>query len=223
MPCAQRNSLNRPRWCIILWPVIESLFQTLTDFFAHYGYWVVFFGVMLENGGLPLPGETVLLFAGFLAYQGQLRLEWAIGIAIAGATVGDSLGYTLGRYGGNPFFDRYVLRFKFVARRFENSKSLFLKHGHWAVFTGRFLAGLRVFAGPLAGLFKMPYARFFLFNFTGAVIWATVIGFVGFLLGDNWDNLAHVVKDIHRAALGLVAVLALVTLIFYLRRRAKTG
>jgi membrane-associated protein len=203
--------------------VIESLFQTLTDFFAHYGYWVVFFGVMLENGGLPLPGETVLLFAGFLAYQGELRLEWAIGIAIAGATVGDSLGYALGRYGGNPFFDRYVLRFKFVARRFENSKSLFLKHGHWAVFTGRFITGLRVFAGPLAGLFKMPYARFFLFNFTGAVLWATAIGFVGFLLGDNWDHLAHVVKDIHHVTLGLVAVLALVTLIFYLRRRAKTG
>ncbi len=203
--------------------MIESLFQTLTDFFAQYGYWVVFFGVMLENGGLPLPGETVLLFAGFLAYQGELRLEWAIGIAIAGATIGDSLGYALGRYGGNPFFDRYVLRFKFVARRFENSKSLFLKHGHWAVFTGRFITGLRVFAGPLAGLFKMPYARFLLFNFTGAVIWATAIGFVGFLLGDNWENLAHVVKDFHRAMLGLVAVLALVTLIFYFRRRAKTG
>ena len=195
----------------------------MTDFFAHYGYWVVFFGVMLENGGLPLPGETVLLFAGFLAYQGELRLGWAIGTAIAGATVGDSLGYTLGRFGGNPFFDRYVLRFKFVARRFEYSKSLFLKHGHWAVFTGRFITGLRVFAGPLAGLFKMPYARFLLFNFTGAVVWATAIGFVGFLLGDNWNNLAHVVKDIDHAALGLVAVLALVTLIFYLRRRAKTG
>ena len=80
--------------------MIESIFQTLTDFFARYGYWVVFFGVMLENGGLPLPGETVLLFAGFLAYQGQIQLVWAIGTAIAGATLGDSLGYTLGRYGG---------------------------------------------------------------------------------------------------------------------------
>jgi membrane-associated protein len=203
--------------------VIESLFQTLTDFFGRYGYWVIFIGVMLENGGLPLPGETVLLFAGFLAYQGELRLEWAIATAIAGATIGDSLGYALGRYGGNPFFDRYILRFKFVAHRFENSKSLFLKHGHWAVFTGRFITGLRVFAGPLAGLFKMPYARFLLFNFTGAVIWATAIGSVGFLLGNNWDNLAHVVKDLHRVTLSLVAVLALVTLIIYLRRRARTG
>jgi len=203
--------------------VIESIFQILTDFFARYGYWVVFFGVMLENGGLPLPGETVLLFAGFLAYQGEIRLVWAIGIAIAGATLGDSLGYTLGRYGGNAFFDRYVKRIKFLARRFENSRALFLKHGHWAVFTGRFITGLRVFAGPLAGLFKMPYPRFLLFNFTGAVVWATAIGCVGFLFGGNWANLVHVVKDIHRVTLDLIAVLALVGLILYLRRRARSG
>jgi membrane-associated protein len=203
--------------------VIESLFQTLTDFFAQYGYWVVFFGVMLENGGVPVPGETVLLFAGFLAYQGEIQLVWAIVIAIAGATLGDSLGYTLGRYGGNAFFDRTVKRFKFLARRFENAKALFLRHGQWAVFTGRFITGLRVFAGPLAGLFKMPYPRFLLFNFTGAVLWATAIGCVGFLFGNSWDNLVHVVKDIHRVTLGVVAVLALVGLILYLNRRARSG
>ena len=203
--------------------MIESLFQTFADFFARYGYWVVFFGVMLENGGLPIPGETVLLFAGFLAYQGEIRLVWAIGIAIAGATLGDSLGYTLGRYGGNAFFDRYVKRFKFLARQFENSRTLFLKHGHWAIFTGRFITGLRVFAGPLAGLFRMPYPRFLVYNFTGAVLWATLIGCVGFLFGNSWDSLAHVVKDFHRITLGLAAVLALVALIVYLRRRAKSG
>jgi membrane-associated protein len=203
--------------------VIGSLFQTLADFFARYGYWVVFFGVMLENGGVPLPGETVLLFAGFLAYQGGIQLVWAIGIAIAGATLGDSLGYTLGRYGGNAFFDRTVKRFKLLARQFENAKALFLRHGHWAVFTGRFITGLRVFAGPLAGLFKMPYPRFLLFNFTGAVLWATAIGCVGFLFGNSWDNLVHVVKDVHRVTLGLVAVLALVGLIVYLNRRARSG
>jgi membrane-associated protein len=200
-----------------------SLFQTLTEFFARYGYWVVFFGVMLENGGLPIPGETVLLFAGFLAYQGDLQLVRAILTAIAGATLGDSLGYVLGRYGGNAFFDRYVKPIRFVGRRFENSRRIFLRHGHWAVFTGRFITGLRVFAGPLAGLFKMPYPHFLLFNFSGAVVWAAVIGCVGFLFGDNWDNLAHVVKDFHRLALGLAAVLVLVGLIVYLRRSARNG
>jgi membrane protein DedA with SNARE-associated domain len=169
-----------------------------------------------------LPGETVLLFAGFLAYQGQIQLVWAIGVAIAGATLGDSLGYTLGRYGGNAFFDRYVKRFRFMAHRFEDAKGLFLRRGHWAVFTGRFITGLRVFAGPLAGLFKMPYLRFLFFNFTGAVVWATAIGCVGFLFGNSWNDLAHVIKDLHRVAQGLVAVLALVGLIVYLKRRARS-
>ena len=203
--------------------MIELLFRTLTDFFARYGYWVVFFGVMLENGGLPIPGETVLLFAGFLAYQGQIQLLRAIGTAIVGATIGDSLGYTLGRYGGNAFFDRYVKRFKFLARRFEDSRIIVLKHGHWAVFVARFITGMRVFAGPMAGLFTMPYLRFLLFNFTGAVVWATAIGCLGFLFGNSWDNLVHVAKDFHRVTLGLVAVLVLVGLIVYLRRRARSG
>ena len=203
--------------------MIESIFQTLTDFFARYGYWVVFFGVMMENGGLPLPGETVLLFAGFLAYQGHLQLVWAIWIAIAGATLGDSLGYALGRYGGNAFFDRYVKRFKFLALQFQNAKALFRKHGHWAVFTGRFITGLRVFAGPLAGLCKMPYLRFLLFNFTGAVVWATAIGCLGFLFGNSWHDLVHVIKDFHRVTLGLVAVLVLLGLIVYVKRRARSS
>jgi membrane protein DedA with SNARE-associated domain len=137
--------------------------------------------------------------------------------------MGDSLGYTLGRYGGNAFFDRYVRRFKFLSRQFENAKALFLRHGHWAVFTGRFITGLRVFAGPLAGLFKMPYPRFLLYNFTGAAVWATAIGCVGFLFGNSLDNLVHVAKDFHRVTLGLAAVLVLVGLIVYLKRRARSG
>lgn len=84
-------------------PVADSIFQILSHFFAEYGYWVVFFGVMLENAGLPVPGETVLIFSGFLAYQGDVRLGRAILTAIAGATVGDSLGYCLGRFGARRF------------------------------------------------------------------------------------------------------------------------
>jgi membrane protein DedA with SNARE-associated domain len=69
----------------------------------------------------------------------------------------------------------------------------------------------------------MPYLRFLLFNFTGEVVWATAIGCVGFLFGNSLDDLAHVIKDFHRVTLGLVAVLALVGLIVYLRRRARSG
>ena len=89
----------------------NSIFQMLSDFFARYGYWVVFFGVMLENIGVPIPGETVLLFAGFLAYQGKIHILPAILIAIAGATTGASLGFLLGRYGGSSVVNRFLRRF----------------------------------------------------------------------------------------------------------------
>ena len=172
----------------------EAIFNTLTEFFARYGYWVIFFGVMLENGGLPVPGETVLLFAGFLAYHGEINLTRAIFTAIAGATLGDSLGYRLGRFGGTAFVEKYVRRFKLLSRQFDRAQGHFVKYGHWAVFFGRFITGLRVFAGPLAGLFKMAYPRFFFFNFTGAVIWGFTIASVGFLFGGSWEALVEFVK-----------------------------
>jgi len=193
-------------------PVAETLFQILSDFFARYGYWVIFFGVMLENAGLPVPGETVLIFSGFLAYQGEVRLGRAILTAIAGATMGDSLGYCLGRFGGAALYEKLVRRFRILARQFDRSRALFLKYGHWAVFVGRFVTGLRVFAGPLAGTFRMTYSRFLFFNFTGAVAWATTFGCLGFFFGSNWERLVSFVRHLDRVVLavvllGLVAVL----------------
>src|ERR1700751_5910834 len=112
----------------------RTLFQTLNHFFASYGYWVVFFGVMLENAGLPIPGETILLFSGFLAYHHQLNLVPAILTPIAGATLGDSLGYLAGRWGGTALVERYRGRLFLSARRFDRAREIFRKFGHWAVF-----------------------------------------------------------------------------------------
>jgi membrane protein DedA with SNARE-associated domain len=203
--------------------VADSVFQILSDFFARYGYWVVFFGVMLENAGLPVPGETVLIFSGFLAYHGEVRLGRAILTAIAGATIGDSLGYCLGRFGGAAFFERYVRRFRILSRRFDHSQALFLKYGHWAVFVGRFITGLRVFAGPLAGIFRLPYIRFLFFNFTGAIGWATTFGCVGFLFGSSWERLVRVVQRLHGAILEVAVIVVLIALAFYFVKRRKSS
>lgn len=199
----------------------DSIFHILSDFFARYGYWVVFFGVMLENAGLPVPGETVLILSGFLAYQGEVRLGRAILTAIAGATTGDSLGYCLGRFGGGALYEKYARRFRILSRQYDRSQTLFLKYGHWAVFVGRFITGLRVFAGPLAGIFRLPYLRFLFFNFTGAVAWATTFGCLGFAFGSSWERLIRVVKRLHWVLLvaGLIALL--VAVVVYYRRRRK--
>ncbi len=203
--------------------VAETLFQFLSGFFAHYGYWAIFFGVMLENAGLPVPGETVLIFAGFLAYQGELRLDSAIGTAILGATIGDSLGYCLGRFGGAAFVEKYPKRLPFFARQFARAEALFLRHGHLAVFFGRFITGLRIFAGILAGMFRMRYLSFLFFNFTGAVSWATTFGCVGFAFGRSWEELVRFVKHLNRATLGVVLVAALVGGVVYYYKRRNPG
>ena len=201
----------------------DSIFHLLSDFFARYGYWVIFFGVMLENAGLPIPGETVLLFAGFLAYHGKIGLLPAILTAIAGATLGDSLGFWLGRYGGTAFVNRFLRRIAWVRKRYDEAQKLFVKYGQWAVFTARFITGLRVFSGILAGVLLMPYWRFLLFNFTGAVAWALTIGCVGFFFGSNWDRLVGLLTQLDRFALVVVGIGGVVLFLVHLLRRKKTS
>jgi len=208
---------------IITEAVADSIFHLLSDFFARYGYWVIFFGVMLENAGLPIPGETVLLFAGFLAYHGKIGLLPAILTAIAGATLGDSLGFWLGRYGGVAFVNRFLRRIAWVRKRYDEAQKLFVKYGQWAVFTARFITGLRVFAGILAGVLLMPYRRFLLFNFTGAVVWALTIGCVGFFFGSNWERLVRLLTQLDRFALVVVGIGGVVLFLVHLLRRKRTS
>jgi membrane-associated protein len=227
---SQMTPVDGPGICFVEYPtsgiitkaVADSIFHLLSDFFARYGYWVIFFGVMLENAGLPIPGETVLLFAGFLAYHGKIGLLPAILTAIAGATLGDSLGFWLGRYGGTAFVNRFLRRIAWVAKRYDGAQKLFVKYGPWAVFTARFITGLRVFSGILAGVLQMPYWRFLLFNFTGAVAWALTIGCVGFFFGSNWDRLVSLLTRLDRFTLAVVGVGGVVLFLVYLLRRKKT-
>ncbi|MFZ0964342.1 MAG: DedA family protein [Terriglobia bacterium] len=199
----------------------NSIFQILSDFFARYGLWVVFFGVMSENIGFPIPGETVLLFAGFLAYQGTIHIVPAILTAIAGATAGASGGFLLGRYGGTSVVNRILRRFPRLRKKYDEAQQKFLQHGHWAVFTARFITGLRVFAGILAGALRMPFSTFLFFTFAGAVCWALVIGYAGFLFGSSWSTLVNIVTRMDRIALAIIGGGALALLLVYLLRRRK--
>jgi membrane protein DedA with SNARE-associated domain len=181
--------------------VANNIFQILSGFFGRYGYAVVFFGVMLENLGVPIPGETVLLFAGFLAFQGKMHLALAIVVAITGATAGACAGYALGWYGGPPIVDRLLKRLPRIRKRYDDSQKVMVKHGRWAVFIARFITGLRVFAGLLAGVLRMPFRVFLLFSFAGAVCWSIAIGYVGFIFGSNWSRLVAFVGRVDRIVL----------------------
>jgi membrane protein DedA with SNARE-associated domain len=200
---------------------MQQIFQKLVELFILYGYWTVFLGVMLENAGLPVPGETVLLVASFLAANSDavhLKIQWIIIIAIAGATLGDNIGYWLGRWGGRPFLNRYSKRFFIRAHHIEQAEQVFHRYGAWTVFFARFITGLRVVAGPFAGVLHLPWPRCFFFNFSGAIIWSTVISLVGYFFGSSWPLLLKIIK---RFNLAVLALFLLLILVLYLRNRFK--
>jgi len=200
----------------------DYIFEILRGYFAAHGYWTLFFALLLENAGIPLPGETMLLFASFLAFsEHQLQLPWIILTGIVATTLGDNLGYSIGRRGGRPLLDRYVRVFHIhgqaVEKMIEKGEELFRRHGHLAIFFARFIFGMRIIAGPLAGVLRMPWGKFVLFNFLGATTWVTVIAVAGYEFGEHW---AELIKMVGRANLGFTAVAGYVALLIWRRHRA---
>jgi membrane protein DedA with SNARE-associated domain len=187
---------------------MHSLFEVLADHFRDWGYWTVPTVLLLENAGVPVPGETVLLFASFLAYdQGELRLPYLILLGIAACTMGDNLGYLVGRRGGRPLLERYQHTFRVRDRTIRRGERLFERHGHVAIFLARFIFGMRIIAGPLAGVLRMPWRQFVLFNFLGAAVWVTTISLVGYFFGSEWDTLVKVMGRVNLLIAGIVATL----------------
>ena len=148
--------------------------EIIQDWTQQYGYWLIFFGIMLENAGIPLPGETITLVGGFLAGNGELRYPLVLLCAVAGAILGDSAGYWLGRWGGLPALEKIGKLFRMPSDEIAIAREKFRGSADRAVFFGRFIAILRIFAGPMAGLTGMPYPRFLFFNATGALVWGLV-------------------------------------------------
>jgi membrane protein DedA with SNARE-associated domain len=188
----------------------------LTDLFARYGYAVVFVGVLLENAGAPVPGETMLLAGAALARFGSLRLTWVIAAAIVGATLGDNLGFLIGRRGGRVLVERYGAMIGMTSAHLAKFDRFFERHGAKTVFVARFITGLRVLGALLAGASRLTWSRFLVFNALGAVVWATTFGLVGYALGYSWLTLE---QWIGRSGLILLALVSAIGGLAILRAR----
>ena len=174
----------------------------------------------LESLGIPLPGEIILVSSALLASQNGEIDPVVLGVsATAGAIIGDSIGYAIGRKGGRPLLARLGDKFPkhFSEGHIATAERSFEKWGMWAVFFGRFVALLRIFAGPLAGVLRMPYWKFLIANVLGGIVWAggttAVIYYVG-IVAESWLK--------RFSWLGLVAaVLVGVTSMLVIKRKAK--
>lgn len=157
--------------------------ENIQEIARQYGYGAVFTGILLENTGIPIPGETITIVGGFLAGSGELNYWIVLGTAIIGAVLGDNFGYWIGRIGGWEFLLRFGKFFGFQENILEATKNKFAQNAAKAVFLGRFIAFLRIFAGPLAGIARMPYPQFLWCNFAGAALWAFIIVNLAYFVG----------------------------------------
>jgi membrane protein DedA with SNARE-associated domain len=194
---------------------IESWLHSLPPF-AVGG--VVFLIIGLESMGIPLPGELTLITASLMAATGAISPWWVAGSAAAGAIVGDSIGYAIGRRGGRTLLERLGRRFPkhLGPPHLARAERTFAKWGVWAVFFGRFIALLRILAGPLAGALHVPYGKFLAANALGGLTWAFGTVFTIYYVGraaEKW------LKDFSWIALALAVVAGLATTV-WLRRKA---
>jgi membrane-associated protein len=180
------------------------------------GYPLLFLVVMSEAGGIPVPGETALITAAVLASQGKLQIEFVIPIAAAAAIIGDNLGYLFGRKGGRWVLERPGALHRQRLEVLRVGEPFFVRHGPKAVFFGRFLLGLRVWASWLAGATHMPWRSFVLWNALGGITWATTIGLIGYFLGHSAGSAIETF-----GIFGLVAVLLAIGSGLYLHRRHR--
>jgi membrane-associated protein len=193
----------------------HDIFEYLRNFIVQYGYWAVALALLCENAGIPVPGETTLLLASFLAYsEHRLHLGWIIVVGTCAATLGDNLGYVLGHYGGRPLFERYQHISRISKDALGRGERLFERYGSFTVFFARFIFGLRIFAGPLAGVLRMQWRSFLVFNLMGAALWVTVISCAGYFFGKHWDALESVVGRVNL----LVGVMVVALVVFFWRK-----
>ncbi len=163
--------------------------QTLTNVSAtsepllHYGSLALFFLLALGILALPVPDETLMVAAGFLISRGKLNLPFTVVAAYLGAICGITLSYVIGRYGGSLLLEKYGHYIRLTEKRIEKTRLWFSRIGMWALFIGYFVPGIRHFTGYIVGSVRIPFDRFALFAYSGAVVWSSIFLSIGYLIG----------------------------------------
>lgn len=202
-------------------PPLPGVLASLAPLLNHYGYLAIGGLVLVEDFGIPVPGETVLIAGAVYAGSGRLNIFAVALIAFAAAVVGDNIGYLIGRFGGRTLVLRYGKYVLLTAERLEKAEAFFARHGGWVVTVARFIEVVRQANGIIAGISGMHWRRFLAFNALGAALWVALWASLGDLAG---RHIGTIYTQITRYSLYLLIALGVVVLALIgrhlLRRRA---
>ena len=188
----------------------------------EYGYAAIFLLLVTGIVGAPWPEETLLTFAGYLAFKGVLNLESTLAAGFFGSVCGITVSYLIGRTAGLIVIHKFG-RFLFLTdAKLERVRHWFERFGKWMLVIGYFVPGVRHFTALVAGTSRLPYREFALFAYTGALLWATLFISIGYIFGRQWRGIVdelqeHQVEAVIAAAVGLLAY----ALFRYLRARRQ--
>ncbi|KIF66498.1 alkaline phosphatase [Streptomyces sp. AcH 505] len=204
-------------------PPLPGVLGNLAPILDHWGYLAVGGLLFVEDFGVPVPGETVLIAAAVYAGTGQLNIVAVVLIALVAAVAGDNVGYAIGRYGGHRLVNRYGKYVLLTPPRVAKAEAFFERHGGKIVTIARFVDGLRQANGIIAGMSGMSWPRFLAFNSLGAALWVGVWSVLGYFAGQHVDT---IYPAIERYELYFLAALVAVVAFFvvrHLRRRRRDG
>lgn len=181
----------------------------ISQIIADYGPWAIFTLILIEDFGIPVPGETALISAALLASQGKMSIIWLLPAAWLGAVIGDNIGYAIGRFGGRRVVVRYGARIGITDARLARIEYFFAHRGGAIVVVARFFIGLRQLNGIVAGIGRMSPLRFTIYNAIGAMLWVGVWGFGIYLFGQHFKKMLEWLGPIAIYTLGSMAGAAL--------------
>ncbi|WP_152396519.1 DedA family protein [Paenibacillus guangzhouensis] len=191
----------------------------IEQLFHDYGYFVLFFGLLLEFIALPFPGETTMAYAGYLSYMGKLNWMILMIVAFLGTTIGMTITYFVGHAVGMPFIRKYGKWFLLSTAKIEKTEKWFGKYGNGLIFIGYFIPGVRHFTGYFAGIIRLPFRKFAIYAYTGALFWVIVFIWLGKFFGPQWNRVFRLVE--HNAVYVVIGVIVLLVIFLVIKYRKR--
>ena len=202
-------------------PNLPGFLNVVGTYLGHYGYWAILLLVTIEDFGIPVPGETILIAAAIYAGAGKLNVVLVGLVGFVAAVIGDNIGFAIGHFGGRALALRWGKYIFLTEERLDKAEVFFARHGGKIIVVARFIEGLRQANGIIAGIAGMRWLRFLAFNALGAALWVGTWVSLGYLAGNHITAIYHGITQYSYYVLIAVVVLLVAYIVWRLRRRRK--